>query len=213
MIGDPKRSVSAAPPPRREVEVNLDADVATDEGAEQPPARPLDLGGFSDPSAVDGGGGRTDTDGKSTSPKLKKATRRGRKPTTGGARNASATAHFKTTVLIPNDLVDSLRSWTSTTGRTIADAVLTAYLNQFDAVRQRFAATADDEGRAELGLPPIASTGPSQSDATKHRRIQVGLFIQAGALDKLDASAEELSLSRSQFVTELLSLELGVQSS
>ena len=114
---------------------------------------------------------------------------------------------------IPNYLVDPVRNWTTATGRTNADAVLTAYLNQMDPVRERFAATAEDEGRAELGLPPLASTGPSVTDAAEHRRVQVGLFIQSGALEKLDASAEELSLTRSQLVTELLSLEFGDQSS
>ena len=215
MSGDTKRTVSTAPPPRREVEVNLDTDAATDERPETPPSRPLDLGGFSDPGATDGpvGVAERSTDRQSTTTTPRKSTRRARKPAAAAARDVSTGVKSKTTVQIPNYLVDSVRSWTTTTGRTNADAVLTAYLNQMEPVRERFAATAEDEGRAELGLPPIASTGPSSSDAAEQRRVQVGLFIQAGALEKLDTSAEELSLTRSQLVTELLILEYRGQSS
>ena len=215
MSGDTKRTVSTAPPPRREVEVNLDTDAATDERPETPPSRPLDLGGFSDPGATDGpvGVAERSTDRQSTTTTPRKLTRRARKPAAAPARDVSTGVKSKTTVQIPNYLVDSVRSWTTTTGRTNADAVLTAYLNQMEPVRERFAATAEDEGRAELGLPPIASTGPSSSDAAEQRRVQVGLFIQAGALEKLDTSAEELSLTRSQLVTELLILEYRGQSS
>ena len=215
MSGDTKRTVSTAPPPRREVEVNLDTDAATDERPETPPSRPLDLGGFSDPGATDGpvGVAERSTDRQSTTTTPRKPTRRARKPAAAPARDVSTGVKSKTTVQIPNYLVDSVRSWTTTTGRTNADAVLTAYLNQMEPVRERFAATAEDEGRAELGLPPIASTGPSSRDAAEQRRVQVGLFIQAGALEKLDTSAEELSLTRSQLVTELLILEYRGQSS
>ena len=215
MSGDTKRTVSTAPPPRREVEVNLDTDAATDERPETPPSRPLDLGGFSDPGATDGpvGVAERSTDRQSTTTTPRKSTGRARKPAAAAARDVSTGVKSKTTVQIPNYLVDSVRSWTTTTGRTNADAVLTAYLNQMEPVRERFAATAEDEGRAELGLPPIASTGPSSSDAAEQRRVQVGLFIQAGALEKLDTSAEELSLTRSQLVTELLILEYRGQSS
>ena len=215
MSGDTKRTVSTAPPPRREVEVNLDTDAATDERPETPPSRPLDLGGFSDPGATDGpvGVAERSTDRQSTTTTPRKSTRRARKPAAAAARDVSTGVKSKTTVQIPNYLVDSVRSWTTTTGRTNADAVLTAYLNQMEPVRERFAATAEDEGRAELGLPPIASTGPSSRDAAEQRRVQVGLFIQAGALEKLDTSAEELSLTRSQLVTELLILEYRGQSS
>ena len=215
MSGDTKRTVSTAPPPRREVEVNLDTDAATDERPETPPSRPLDLGGFSDPGATDGpvGVAERSTDRQLTTTTPRKSTRRARKPAAAAARDVSTGVKSKTTVQIPNYLVDSVRSWTTTTGRTNADAVLTAYLNQMEPVRERFAATAEDEGRAELGLPPIASTGPSSRDAAEQRRVQVGLFIQAGALEKLDTSAEELSLTRSQLVTELLILEYRGQSS
>ena len=215
MSGDTKRTVSTAPPPRREVEVNLDTDAATDERPETPPSRPLDLGGFSDPGATDGpvGVAERSTDRQSTTTTPRKSTRQARKPAAAAARDVSTGVKSKTTVQIPNYLVDSVRSWTTTTGRTNADAVLTAYLNQMEPVRERFAATAEDEGRAELGLPPIASTGPSSRDAAEQRRVQVGLFIQAGALEKLDTSAEELSLTRSQLVTELLILEYRGQSS
>ena len=215
MSGDTKRTVSTAPPLRREVEVNLDTDAATDERPETPPSRPLDLGGFSDPGATDGpvGVAERSTDRQSTTTTPRKSTRRARKPAAAAARDVSTGVKSKTTVQIPNYLVDSVRSWTTTTGRTNADAVLTAYLNQMEPVRERFAATAEDEGRAELGLPPIASTGPSSRDAAEQRRVQVGLFIQAGALEKLDTSAEELSLTRSQLVTELLILEYRGQSS
>ena len=215
MSGDTKRTVSTAPPPRREVEVNLDTDAATDERLETPPSRPLDLGGFSDPGATDGpvGVAERSTDRQSTTATPRKSTRRARNPAAAPARDVSTGVKSKTTVQIPNYLVDSVRSWTTTTGRTNADAVLTAYLNQMEPVRERFAATAEDEGRAELGLPPIASTGPSSRDAAEQRRVQVGLFIQAGALEKLDTSAEELSLTRSQLVTELLILEYRGQSS
>ena len=214
MSGDTKRTVSTAPPPRREVEVNLDTDAATDERPETPPSRPLDLGGFSDPGATDGpvGVAERSTDRQSTTATPRKSTRRARKPAAAPARDVSTGVKSKTTVQIPNYLVDSVRSWTTTTGRTNADAVLTAYLNQMEPVRERFAATAEDEGRAELGLPPIASTGPSSRDAAEQRRVQVGLFIQAGAFEKLDTSAEELSLTRSQLVTELLILEYRGQS-
>ena len=216
MSGDTKRTVSTAPPPRREVEVNLDTDAATDERPETSPSRPLDLGGFSDPGATDGpvGVAERSTDRQSTTTTPRKSTRRrARKPAAAAARDVSTGVKSKTTVQIPNYLVDSVRSWTTTTGRTNADAVLTAYLNQMEPVRERFAATAEDEGRAELGLPPIASTGPSSNDAAEQRRVQVGLFIQAGALEKLDTSAEELSMTRSQLVTELLILEYRGQSS
>ncbi|MDH3367603.1 MAG: hypothetical protein OEO17_07140 [Gemmatimonadota bacterium] len=119
----------------------------------------------------------------------------------------------KTTVQVPNHLVDRIRSWTAGTGRSNADAVLTAYLNHLDAVRERFAPTPEDRQRAELGLPTIASKTPPSADTAEQRRVQVGLFIQAAALEKLDASAKELVLTRSQLVTELLNAELGVQSS
>ena len=213
MSGNTKRTVSTAPPPRRAVEVNLD-DVPIEDLAEAPASRPLDLTGFSDGDSADPARDVEErgTERQSTATKPKTATRRARKPAAARARNVSTVEKSKTTVQIPNYLVDPVRNWTKATGRTNADAVLTAYLNQMDPVRERFVATAEDEGRAELGLPPLASTGLSVTDAAEHRRVQVGLFIQSGALEKLDASAEELSLTRSQLVTELLSLEFGDQS-
>ena len=78
MSGDTKRTVSTAPPPRREVEVNLDTDAATDERPETPPSRPLDLGRFSDPGATDGpvGVAERSTDRQSTTTTPRKSTRR-----------------------------------------------------------------------------------------------------------------------------------------
>ena len=86
MSGDTKRTVSTAPPPRREVEVNLDTDAATDERPETPPSRPLDLGGFSDPGATDGpvGVAERSTDRQSTTTTPRKSTRRARKPAAAG---------------------------------------------------------------------------------------------------------------------------------
>ena len=82
MSGDTKRTVSTAPPPRREVEVNLDTEAATDERPETPPSRALDLGGFSDPGATDGpvGVAERSTDRQSTTTTPRKSTRRARKP-------------------------------------------------------------------------------------------------------------------------------------
>ena len=124
MSGETKRTVSTAPPPRREVEVNLDTDTVTDERPETAPSRPLDLGGFSDPGATDGpvGVAERSTDRQSTTTTPRKSTRRARKPAAAAARDVSTGVKSKTTVQIPNYLVDSVRSWTTTTGRTNADA-------------------------------------------------------------------------------------------
>ena len=101
MSGDTKRTVSTAPPPRREVEVNLDTDAATDERPETPPSRPLDLGGFSDPGATDGpvGVAERSTDRQSTTTTPRKSTRRARKPAAAAARDVSTGVKSKTAVL------------------------------------------------------------------------------------------------------------------
>ena len=179
-MSDVRRTVSAAPPPRRSIEVPE----PTEEGSHK-----LNLDGFSLPVTAPAVGDR----GPRAVPE---------------GRRVSATGMTKTTIQLPNRLVGRLRAWKAETGRSNADAVLTAYINQLEAVRTRHAPTDEDKRRAEFGLPPLASTSP-QADTAEERRVQVGLYVRAAAVDEVDATATELGLSRSQLVTELLHAELG----
>ena len=128
-MSDVRRTVSAAPPPRRSIEVPE----PTEEGSHK-----LNLDGFSLPVTAPAVGDR----GPRAVPE---------------GRRVSATGMTKTTIQLPNRLVGRLRAWKAETGRSNADAVLTAYINQLEAVRTRHAPTDEDKRRAEFGLPPLAS--------------------------------------------------------
>ena len=138
-----------------------------------------------------------------------------RKPSKRGEKSKKSTepasaAMRKTTVLVPSGLLAAVKAWTEETGRTNSDAVLTAYLNHEATVAEKFAATAEDVRRIELGLPTIAAAGNSSS-SPDDPKVQLGLYIRATALDELSSAAEHVSLSRSEYVAELLAVEFTGQ--
>ena len=186
--------------------------LAGERSAQAAPARrggaaPIDLPGPASEEAGEGGhelnpGGLTSPE--STAP----AGERSAQAAPEG-RRVSATGMTKTTVQLPNWLVGRLRAWRRATGRSNADAMLTAYLNRLQAVQERHAPADDDRRRAELGLRPLAATlPPPPPDTAEERPVQVGLYVRAAAVDEVDAAARAFGLSRSQFVAELLAAEL-----
>ena len=139
-MSGPNRTISAAPPPRRAaVPIDIPAP-ASEEAAEG--SHELNLDGFTSPGSTPPAGER------SAQPALV-------------GRRVSPTGMTKTTVQLPNWLVGRLRAWRRATGRSNADAMLTAYLNRLQAVQERHAPADDDPRRAELGLPPLAATLPA----------------------------------------------------
>ncbi len=122
--------------------------------------------------------------------------------------NEQASPMTKATVQLPAVLAERLRESKKGSRRSAADVVVTAYLNQLDAVRTKFAPTEDDQRRLELGLPPLATATQPGTDPSQHR-TQVGLYISRRALEELNDAAEELSLSRSELVGELLTHEFA----
>ena len=178
-MSDVRRTVSAAPPPRRSIQVPIDVPEPTEEGSHT-----LNLDGFSLPLAAPAVGDRDP-----------RAMPEGRR--------VSATGMTKTTIQLPNRLVGRLRAWKAATGRSNADAVLpptsmrcplTAYINQLEAVRTRHAPTDEDKRRAEFGLPPLASTSP-QADTAEERRVQVGLYVRAAAVDEVEPPPQNSTLT------------------
>ena len=187
-MSGPNRTISVAPPPRRAA-VPIDIPAPRSEEAAEG-GHELDLGGFTSPGSTPPAGERS----AQAAPV---------------GRRVSPTGMTKTTVQLPNWLVGRLRGWRKATGRSNADAMLTAYLSRLQAVQERHAPADDDERRAELGLPPLAATlPPPPPDTAEERPVQVGLYVRAAAVDEVDAAARALGLSRSQFVAELLAAEL-----
>lgn len=183
----PDRKVTAAPPPRRKATVELDDTL----GLGRPDARDdLELSGF------------TRLIGAEAPPAPSELpTARPERPTEPQQHSTTESAARKTTLSVPVDLVDRLRAWTGETGRTNADAVLSALLDCFDDVQSEFKPSPRDADRIRLGLSPISSTPATRSTQKKG---QLGLFIQPEGLEALDSSAASLSLTRSALVSELL---------
>jgi hypothetical protein len=135
--------------------------------------------------------------------------RRSRRPSSHSSGERPASGMAKVTVQLPNRVIDRLRVWTASTGRTNADAVLTAYLNYLSTVERRFAPTPEDRRRAELGLPPLAVAPNVVAKDAAGRRGQIGLYVRSTAIAQVDQAAAKLSISRSELVTALLDLEFG----
>lgn len=192
----PDRKVAAAPPPRRKVVVDLDDTLGIgrpdDQGEEQ--GRGLELSGFTNrPTEA--------TEPSPTPPTTTPQTRRPAASKNPRQPAPNESGARKTTLSVPVDLLERLRTWTKDTGRTNADGILSAMLDCLDDVRNEFAPSPADAERASLGLAPISKAPAIRSTQSK---TQLGLFIQPNGLAALDASAEELSLSRSALVSELL---------
>lgn len=138
--------------------------------------------------------------GAAKTPPKKKA----QKPKAAEPAKQAATEMKKATVQLPSGQVSKLRDWKTATGRSTADAILSAYIDHIDTIRDRYAPSEEDTRRVALGLSPLATTQPTREEP----RSQVGLYIRMTALEELDDAAQSLSISRSQLVADLLDTAL-----
>ena len=109
---------------------------------------------------------------------------------------AAVLAKTKATIRLPAETARRLRAWTGTNGRTIADTVLSAYLEHGDELRRSF----EGSPRLRLGLAAVTEDGP---------KVPVFLRATPAALSELDAAAADLQMSRSSLVAALLSRHLS----
>ena len=72
----------------------------------------------------------------------------------GGTDSGDALSAAKNmSIRVPYRVASELRQWSKRTGRTLADAILTAYLHCMDTVAARYEPTEEDKARLRLGLP------------------------------------------------------------
>ena len=109
---------------------------------------------------------------------------------------AAVLAKTKATIRLPAETARRLRAWTGTNGRTIADTVLSAYLEHGDELRRSF----EGSPRLRLGLAAVTEDGP---------KVPVFLRATPAALAELDAAAADLQMTRSSLVAALLSRHLS----
>ena len=121
-------------------------------------------------------------------------------------RQTSTTGMTKTTVLLPSELWEFARAWTAESSRSNADLVLTAQHRHLATLEGTYG-KATDGWREAAGLRPLAVL-ESKAKAKNTRRQQFGLYARASAVDDIAGHATRLGLSISQYVSELLTLEL-----
>ena len=105
------------------------------------------------------------------------------------------TGTAKTSLNLPARSARRLREWSQTTGRSLADGIVSTLLEHGDDLEQQ---ARGDDRRRRLGLPALAGTDNDTE------RTTVTIRIPAAALDELDAAARRLGLSRSALAAALL---------
>lgn len=206
-----ERKVSVGPPPLRSATVELTTD-ATDEDD----TAAHELGGMNlGLDAIES----EDADASPPAPAPPAAAKRPKstatRTRTGKAsrrkpdqteRQTSTTGMTKTTVLLPSELWEFARAWTAESSRSNADLVLTAQHRHLATLEGTYG-KATDGWREAAGLRPLAVL-ESKAKAKNTRRQQFGLYARASAVDDIAGHATRLGLSISQYVSELLTLEL-----
>lgn len=109
----------------------------------------------------------------------------------------------KTTLLLPHRLIGAVRRAADRQDCILAEVIIEAYIAHGEAVGDQLV---DDEAvrrRAAMGLPPPPAPRP-RSAVEGEERGQLPISVSADALEVLDDTAEDLGVSRSHLVEELL---------
>ena len=105
----------------------------------------------------------------------------------------------KTTLSLPTETAQRLRTWATARRTSHGDVVITALLERRAELAQRCAAEAD---RVALGLP-------SRLGRTAGDRDTITVRLPAAALGALDDAARHYGMSRSALAAVLVELETG----
>ena len=108
-------------------------------------------------------------------------------------------ASVKTTLSLPAETAQRLRTWAAARRTSHADIILTALLERGDALAQRCASETD---RVALGLPSRLGRGAGE-------RSTITIRLAAAALDALDDTARRYGMTRSALAAVLIDLETG----
>ena len=110
-----------------------------------------------------------------------------------------AAAPAKTSLSLPPATAHRLREWSETTGRSLADGIITALIDHGDALTERCRSEAR---RVRLGLPALTAADDSAE------RTTVTVRVPAAALAELDDTARNFGMTRSGLTAALLNLYL-----
>ena len=117
-------------------------------------------------------------------------------------RGPTPTTRSKTTLSLPTSAAQRLRQWSTDTGRSLGDGIVSALLEHHDAIVEQYQA---DDRRVRLGLSPL--NGPAASGP----RTQITIRLPRLALAELDNTAANLGLTRSALTAAILEIHLPIE--
>ena len=117
-------------------------------------------------------------------------------------RGPTPTTGSKTTLSLPTSAAQRLRQWSTDTGRSLGDCIITGLIEHQDAITEKYQA---DDRRVRLGLSPL--NGP----ATPGPRTQISIRLPRLALAELDNTAANLGLTRSALTAAILEIHLPIE--
>lgn len=208
MSNDTSRERRVRVPPPRAQSTSTDALDGTEDPdlrnhEESSPRISLDVSGFTSPHPDVEDPPTGDEPGtRSMPPSRPRTTRRPKSGEGAGKR--------KTTVQLPHRLIDSLRELGERTDETHAEIITQAYVGHGDDLETDLVDTQAAQRRAELGLPPPEPPRPASLIAGEPRG-QLGLYVRDEVLRVLDRTAQNLGISRSHLIEELLDRHLATR--
>ena len=117
-------------------------------------------------------------------------------------RGPTSTTGAKTTLSLPTSAAQRLRQWSTDTGRSLGDGIISAFIEHQDAITEQYQA---DDRRVRLGLSPL--NGPAASGP----RTQITIRLPRLALAEIDNTAANLGLTRSALTAAILEIHLPIE--